>query len=161
MLAMCLALGACSVFQWPEQVRGNKVDPDQLKELVPGTSTRDDVTALIGSPTARATFDDNTWIYVTQQTRPRIARTLGVVSQTVVVMNFNDQGVLQTFRTLDQADALPVEMASQTTPSPGTEASFMQQLLGNIGRYNPGAALGGASFGGNGAPSGGAPSSTH
>jgi hypothetical protein len=52
-------------------------------------------------------------------------------------------------------------MASQTTPSPGTEASFMQQLLGNIGRYNPGAALGGASFGGNGAPSGGAPSSTH
>ena len=24
-----------------------------------------------------------------------------------VVMNFNDQGVLQTFRTLDQADALP------------------------------------------------------
>ena len=161
MLAMCLALDACSVFQWPEQVRGNKVDPDQLKELVPGTSTRDDVTALIGSPTARATFDDNTWIYVTQQTRPRIARTLGVVSQTVVVMNFNDQGVLQTFRTLDQADALPVEMASQTTPSPGTEASFMQQLLGNIGRYNPGAALGGASFGGNGAPSGGAPSSTH
>ena len=161
MLAMCLALGACSVFQWPEQVRGNKVDPDQLKELVPGTSTRDDVTALIGSPTARATFDDNTWIYVTQQTRPRIARTLGVVSQTVVVMNFNDQGVLQTFRTLDQADALPVEMASQTTPSPGTEATFMQQLLGNIGRYNPGAALGGASFGGNGAPSGGAPSSTH
>jgi outer membrane protein assembly factor BamE (lipoprotein component of BamABCDE complex) len=161
MLAMCLALGACSVFQWPEQVRGNKVDPDQLKELVPGTSTRDDVTALIGSPTARATFDDNTWIYVTQQTRPRIARTLGVVSQTVVVMNFNDQGVLQTFRTLDQADALPVEMASQTTPSPGTEASFMQQLLGNIGRYNPGAALGGASFGGNGAPSGGAPSSAH
>ena len=157
---MCLLLGACSVFQWPEQVRGNKVDPDQLKELVPGTSTRDDVTALIGSPTARATFDDNTWIYITQQTRPRIARTLGVVSQAVVVMSFNEQGVLQNFRTLDQSDALPVEMASQTTPSPGTEASFMQQLLGNIGRYNPGA-LGGASFGGNGAPSGGAPSSAH
>jgi outer membrane protein assembly factor BamE (lipoprotein component of BamABCDE complex) len=155
-----MALGACSVFQWPEQVRGNKVDPDQLKELVPGTSSRDDVTALIGSPTARATFDDNTWIYITQQTRPRIARTLGVVSQNVVVMSFNEQGVLQNIRTLDQADALPVEMASQTTPSPGTEASFMQQLLGNIGRYNPGA-LGGASIGGNGAPAGGAPSSAH
>ena len=157
MLAMCLALGACSVFQWPEQVRGNKVDPDQLKELVPGTSTRDDVTALIGSPTARATFDDNTWIYVTQQTRPRIARTLGVVSQTVVVMNFNDQGVLQTFRTLDQADALPVEMASQTTPSPGTEASFMQQLFGNIGRFNAGGAPPAAPGGGAPTPGGGLP----
>ena len=135
-LLLGLLLGACSVFQWPQQVRGNKIDPDQLKELVPGTSTRDDVSALIGSPTARATFDDNTWLYITQETRPRVARTL------------------------DQADALPVSMASQTTPSPGTEASFMQQLLGNIGRYNPGA-LGGGGIGGPSGPSGGAPASVH
>ena len=164
LVALCLLLGlllgACSVFQWPQQVRGNKIDPDQLKELVPGTSTRDDVSALIGSPTARATFDDNTWLYITQGTRPRVARTLGVESQTVVVMSFSEQGVLRDIRTLDQADALPVSMASQTTPSPGTEASFMQQLLGNIGRYNPGA-LGGGGIGGPSGPSGGAPASVH
>jgi len=164
LVALCLLLGlllgACSVFQWPQQVRGNKIDPDQLKELVPGTSTRDDVSALIGSPTARATFDDNTWLYITQETRPRVARTLGVESQTVVVMSFSEQGVLRDIRTLDKADALPVSMASQTTPSPGTEASFMQQLLGNIGRYNPGA-LGGGGIGGPSGPSGGAPASVH
>ena len=39
-------------------VRGNKVDAEHLKELVPGTSTKADVTALIGSPTARDSFDD-------------------------------------------------------------------------------------------------------
>ena len=41
---------------------------------------------------------------------------------------------------------------ARTTPSPGTEASFMQQLLGNIGRFNPtgigGAGTGGGSSGG-------------
>ena len=75
-------------------------------------------------------------------------------------MSFSEQGVLRDIRTLDQADALPVSMASQTTPSPGTEASFMQQLLGNIGRYNPGA-LGGGGIGGPSGPSGGAPASVH
>ena len=107
-----------------------------LKELVPGTSTRADVTALIGSPTARATFDDNTWLYVSEVTKPRIARTQGVISQNVTVLTFNDQGVLQDIKKLDQDDSLPITVVARTTPSPGTEASFLQQLFGNIGRFN-------------------------
>jgi hypothetical protein len=47
--------------------------------------------------------------------------------------------------------ALPVTVVARTTPSPGTEASFMQQLLGNIGRFNP------AGAGPTGGGAGGAP----
>ena len=136
LLIGCLLIGGCSIFQAQSQLRGNHVDADQLKELVPGTSTRTDVTALIGSPTARATFDDNTWIYISEVTRPRIARVQGVLSQDVVVLSFNDQGVLQEVKRLNQDDAMPVTVVSRTTPLPGTEASFLQQLFGNIGRFN-------------------------
>ena len=101
-----------------------------------GTSTRADVTALIGSPTAKATFDDNTWLYVSEVTQPRIGRTLGVLSQNVVVMSFNDQGVLQDVKQLNKDDSVPVSIVARQTPSPGTEASFLQQLFGNIGRFN-------------------------
>jgi outer membrane protein assembly factor BamE (lipoprotein component of BamABCDE complex) len=146
----CLLLCACDLFEATPQLRGNKVDAEQLKELVPGTSTRADVTALIGSPTARATFDDNTWLYVSEVTKPRIARTQGVLSQNVLVLNFNDQGVLQTVQHLNQEDSVPVTVVARTTPSPGTEASFLQQLFGNIGRFNPVAQTPTA-------PSGGAP----
>jgi len=150
LVAACLLLGGCSLFEAKPTLRGNRVDADQLKELVPGTSTRADVTALIGTPTARATFDDNTWIYISEVTRPQIARTQGVLSQDVVLLGFNDQGVLQEVRQLNQEDALPVTVATRSTPSPGTEASFLQQLFGNIGRFN--------AVGQNqGAPSGGAP----
>ena len=150
LLVGCLLLGGCSFFEAQSQIRGNKVDADQLKELVPGTSTRADVTALIGSPTARATFDDNTWLYVSEVTRPRVGRTLGVLSQTVLVLNFNEQGVLQTVKEVGEDDSVPVSVVARTTPSPGTEASFLQQLFGNIGRFN---AVGGASpSGGGGAP---------
>jgi outer membrane protein assembly factor BamE (lipoprotein component of BamABCDE complex) len=136
LLLGCMLVGGCSVFEAQSQLRGNHVDADQLKELVPGTSTRNDVTALIGSPTARATFDDNTWIYISEVTRPRIARVQGVLSQDVLVLSFNEQGVLQDMKRLNQEDALPVTVVARTTPSPGTEASFLQQLFGNIGRFN-------------------------
>jgi outer membrane protein assembly factor BamE (lipoprotein component of BamABCDE complex) len=136
LLLGCLLLGACSLFEFPPQVRGNKVDSDALKELVPGTSTKADVTSLIGSPTATSTFDDNTWIYVSEVTQPRIARTQAVLSQNVVVVSFNGQGVLQDVKRLNQADSIPVSVVARTTPSPGTEATFLQQLFGNIGRFN-------------------------
>ena len=151
LLVGCLLLSGCSFFEAKTQLRGNRVDADQLKELVPGTSTRADVTALIGSPTAKATFDENTWIYISEVTRPVIARTQGVLSQAVVVLNFDDTGVLRDVKQLDKDDSLPVAVVSRTTPSPGTEASFLQQLFGNIGRFNAG-----GSTAGTGTP-GGAP----
>jgi outer membrane protein assembly factor BamE (lipoprotein component of BamABCDE complex) len=149
-LVACLVLGGCSFFEAKSQLRGNRVDADQLKELVPGTTTRADVTALIGSPTARATFDDNTWLYVSEVTRPRIARTEGVLSQKVLVLSFNDQGVLQDLKQVNQDEAVPVSIVARSTQTPGPEASFLQQLLGNIGRFN---AVGQNPT----APSGGAP----
>ena len=153
LLVGCLLVGGCSFFEAKPQLRGNRVDPDQLKELVTGTSTRTDVTALIGSPTARATFDDNTWIYISEVTRPRIARVQGVLSQDIVVLSFNEQGVLQDVKRLNQEDALPVTVVARTTPSPGTEASFLQQLFGNIGRFNAApAGLGAGPTTGGGAP---------
>ena len=156
MLALCLSLTACSWLLPPPQTRGNKVDPDQLKELVPGTSTKADVTSLIGSPTQKATFDENSWLYITETTQPRVGRTLGVLDQGVVVLNFDERGVLSGVKKYTQADAIPVAVATRTTPSPGTEASFMQQLVGNIGRYNPTGTGSGFTSGG-GAPNAGAP----
>ena len=137
LLLCCLLLPAvpltsCSWLLPPPVLRGNKVDAEHLKELVPGTSTKADVTALIGSPTARATFDDNTWLYISEVTQQRPGQVLGEIGQNVVVVAFDDKGVLQKIGTRDMANSLPVSVVARTTPSPGTEASFMQQLLGNI-----------------------------
>lgn len=156
-----LSLGGCSVFQQPVQVRGNKIDPDQLKELVPGTSARKDVTALLGSPTTKATFDDNTWIYVGQRTRPIIAGTNLVITQEVVQLTFDQSGILRDIKSLDKADALPVSVVARATPAPGNDSSILQQLLGNVGRYNAGTGSATGSFNslgsGSGLPTGGAP----
>jgi outer membrane protein assembly factor BamE (lipoprotein component of BamABCDE complex) len=92
---------------------------------------------LLGSPTAKAVFDDNTWIYISEVTQPRIGRIQGVNSQHVVVMTFDQGGVLRDVKRLDQDDGKPVDVVSRATPSPGSESTFLQQLLGNVGKYSP------------------------
>jgi outer membrane protein assembly factor BamE (lipoprotein component of BamABCDE complex) len=155
-LSIATLLGGCVLltpFQAPPELHGNRVDDYRLKELVPGTSTQADVTALIGSPTAKATFDPNTWLYISEVTKIRIGQTPGVENQAVVALSFDDRGVLRGIKKLDKADALPTTIVARATPSPGTSASFLQQLFGNIGRFNP---LGPGSPGtGGGAPSAG------
>ena len=137
-LLACLALSACSIAEAPKQLRGNRVEADQLKELVPGTSTKTDAAALLGSPSARATFDDNTWIYISETTRTRVGRTPGISAQDVAVLTFDAGGVLRGVKTLNQEDSRPVDVVNRSTPSPGSEATFLQQLLGNVGKYNAG-----------------------
>jgi outer membrane protein assembly factor BamE (lipoprotein component of BamABCDE complex) len=138
-LLVALLAAGCSLpafMSYPDQVRGNKIDQEQVTQLVPGTSTKQDAVALLGSPTARASFDDNTWIYISEVTKPVIAGTQGVEAQQVYLLSFNDKGVLTGVQKKTQADALPVDVVSRTTPSPGTEASIIQQLLGNVGKFN-------------------------
>jgi outer membrane protein assembly factor BamE (lipoprotein component of BamABCDE complex) len=138
---VALTLSACesmpAFMRFPPQVRGNKVDEEVLSQLVPGTSTRADVTALIGSPTAKATFDDNTWLYIGEVTRPVIAATNTVLEQQVILLTFDGGGVLRDIARKSQGDAVPVTVVSRATPAPGNEASILQQLLGNVGKFSP------------------------
>lgn len=138
-------LGACSgpdFMTFPPQTRGNMVDPELLTQLVPGTSSRADATALIGSPTARGTFDDNTWIYIGEVTKPVIGGTLDVRNQEVVVLTFDQGGVLRKIEKKGLGDSQDLAMVSRSTPSPGNDASLLQQLLGNVGRFSPGPTAG-------------------
>ncbi len=155
-ILVLVALSACSAVEAPHQLRGNHVDADLLKELVPGTSTRADATSLLGSPTAHATFDDNTWIYISETTRTRVGRLPGIMAQDVTTLKFDQAGVLQDVKHLNQDDAMSVAVVSRATPSPGSEASFMQQLLGNVGKFSTGGLPGGGGStpGGSGATTG-------
>ena len=71
------------------------------------------------------------------------------------MLNFDTGGVLRGMKKLNQDDGRSVSVASGATASPGSEASFLQQLLGNVGRYN----VGGIGAGGDASPGGGVGSS--
>jgi outer membrane protein assembly factor BamE (lipoprotein component of BamABCDE complex) len=153
-----LPLGGCAIprlFAPSHLRRGSLMDEDAIKQLVPGTSNRADATSVLGSPTAKATFDDNTWIYYSAVTSTRIGRTPGITQQRVLVLTFDAGGTLRSMQRLGDGDFKEVAMAPGATPSPGSEASFMQQLLGNVGRFSPAGLPGGLGSSGTNPQTGG------
>ena len=71
-------------------------------------------------------------------------RLCGVAQQHVVVLHFNKQGVLQSVKHVSGKQAVTVAMAGGETKAPGGSASFLQQLIGGVGQYNPGLGAGGS-----------------
>lgn len=133
-----LALGGCSVFEAPRDTRGARVDPELVKEITPGVQTRRDVLALLGTPSVTPAFDDLTWYYVGGVSRQRVARRDALIEQDVLAVHFSVEGTVDKVEQLSLADATTVTPVGRTTPSPGTEASVLQELFGNIGRFSPG-----------------------
>ena len=160
--AALLGLGACSylpsmpalpgsdLFAAPRQIRGHLVEEEELRQITVGVSSRTDVQALLGSPSATGTFDDNDWFYISGITRQRPGRQLALENQQVVQIRFDPRGTVQQVRRLGAEDGRDVRVVERTTPSPGNERTLLQQLFGNIGRIGPGL---GADQAGPGAPS--------
>lgn len=143
--SLAVPLMAC---HGPIQVHGNEPDPQAVTQITPGHSTKADVTGLLGSPTSIATFDANTWYYVSRRMVGSSFSNPTLISQKVYVVQFDDQGVVKDFQTRLN-DAPPIDMITRTTPAPGRELTLMQQLLGNFGRFNEsgGGDLGGGAGG--------------
>lgn len=133
-LLAALALGACEKLAPPPVPRGNRVDSERLSQITKGVQTRGDVLALLGPPTARGTFDEENWFYISGHTQLMPGRYLELRDRVVVAISFDRRGVVQDIRQLKPEDGRDVGMVSRETPVPGTERNLMQALFGNIGR---------------------------
>jgi outer membrane protein assembly factor BamE (lipoprotein component of BamABCDE complex) len=142
-----LLLPGCSVFDSPIVQRGNRVTDEMLAQITPGVQTRQDVQALLGSPTQSSTFGDGSWYYISSNTRARPGRELAVSDQRTVVVLFDDRGVVREVKTLGAEDGQSVAIVSRETPTPGNDRTLLQALFGNVGRIGPGAAQGGSPTG--------------
>ena len=64
------------------------------------------------------------------------------IDRQVVAISFSDRGVVQNVERFGLEKGQVVPLTRRVTSSPVSDKSFIRQLLGNIGRFNP-AGLGG------------------
>lgn len=135
-IAVCvflsLAVAACTPTQ---AVRGNIVEEYRLSEVVPGISTRQNVLVSLGSPTTQAPFDDNIWYYIGQKMEKTGIFDPEVVEEKIVVVTFDEEGVVQTAEAVD-ASRIDIPRVRDKTPTGGNEVTAIQQLMGNLGKFN-------------------------
>ena len=125
-------LSACTPM---ETTHGNIVEDYRMAEVTPGVSTRTNVLKSLGSPTTTAPFDDNVWYYIGQEVEQRGVFDPEVTDQKIVVVAFNQDGVVSTIDKID-ADQINVPIDRDKTHTGGNDVTFLQQLLGNVGKFN-------------------------
>ena len=145
--AVAVALAAASLAACAATVdqRGNLPEPDRLAQIKPGTTTRDQVAKILGTPSSTGVFDDKNWYYISRRTTQIAFFDPDVVDQQVYVVNFDDKGVVRGVDHKELKDGRDIEPAPGATPAPGRELTFLEQVLGNIGRFNKGSSSGGGS----------------
>jgi len=117
---------------------GNVVEADRLAAIHEGSSTKSDVADGLGTPTATGTLDPNTWYYVGQRTEKTAFFAPEVVDRKVVAIHFDPAGIVRKIEQLDLAAGQNIDFVSRTTPTAGKDLSFLEQMLGNVGRFSGG-----------------------
>jgi outer membrane protein assembly factor BamE (lipoprotein component of BamABCDE complex) len=131
--------------------RGNLPPQDKIAEIHPGSTTKDEVTKILGSPSSTSIFNDKTWYYISRRTGQFSFFDPAVLDQQVYIVNFDDQGVVQTVAHKSLEDGKDITPVARATPAPGRELSFLEQVIGNLGKFN---SAGGGGGGGTGTGTG-------
>jgi outer membrane protein assembly factor BamE (lipoprotein component of BamABCDE complex) len=143
------ALSACST---TVAQRGNLPPSDEIAQIQPGKTTKNQVVKILGSPSSVSVFDDNDWYYISRRTSQYAFLDPKVVDQQVYVVDFNPDGVVKAVEHKTLRDGEDIQPVARTTPAPGRELTFIEQLIGNLGRFNGGGG-GGEGGGGSGGES--------
>ena len=136
---MIASLGACSP---TVNTRGNLPTAEQLSQIQPGVSDKASVTRVLGSPSSIASFDDTTWYYISQKSEELAFFKPDVRDPEVVSVTFDKDGIVKDVQKRASKTPHPIEPVARTTPAPGKELSFIEQLVGNFGKFNTNSAAG-------------------
>jgi outer membrane protein assembly factor BamE (lipoprotein component of BamABCDE complex) len=131
-MAVASSLAACTPIV---DARGHGTDPEDFKQVVIGQSRDEDVQALLGSPSARSTYGEQTWYYITLRRETVGAYAPMVADQHVTAIRFDANHVVTAIEDRSKQDAQAAQIIEQATPTEGTHDSVIGQMLGNIGRF--------------------------
>ncbi len=133
--AALATLAGCGL---PVNQRGNLPKADVLAQIKPGVTDKNSVKALLGTPSSVAAFDGDTWYYISKEEKQIAFLKPEVLNQQVYVVHFNDKGIVSDVTHKGLVDANKVTPNPDATPAPGREFTFLEQLIGNFGKFNAG-----------------------
>jgi outer membrane protein assembly factor BamE (lipoprotein component of BamABCDE complex) len=136
---LCIvALSACSATY---RNHGYVPTEEELAEVVVGVDTRDTVAENIGVPGSSGVLNDSGFYYVTSRIRHYGAAKPKVVSRELVAISFDQSGIVKNIERFGLEDGQVIPLERRVTSSGVGDVSFLRQLMGNIGNFNPNAVL--------------------
>jgi len=130
-----LALTACEPIKTNQ---GYRLDPEQLAQIEAGVTNKDTVQAIMGSPSSIATFqtEGDAWYYISSKTEHLAFLAKEVTERDVVIVKFDINDVVAEVKDLSKEDGREIEIVERETPTGGRKLGLLEQLFGNLGRFN-------------------------
>jgi outer membrane protein assembly factor BamE (lipoprotein component of BamABCDE complex) len=134
-LTALFLLAACS----PKvDTRGHVANADWKQTITTGSTSKDQILANFGSPSATSSFGEETWYYISARKETTAFLAPETVDQQVVRIVFDDAGLVKSVEHYDQSASKEFALAKRVTPTEGHSMNAIEQILGNIGRFNRG-----------------------
>ncbi|WP_022707169.1 outer membrane protein assembly factor BamE [Paracoccus sp. PARArs4] len=127
-----LGVAACS----PTYRNHGYVPPEiDLAQVQVGQTTREDLPALIGRPSAQGLLTGSGWYYVGSRWRRIGPAAPQEIERQVVAVSFAESGVVSNVERFGLERGRIVSLSRRVTDGSVTEISLIGQLLGNLGNF--------------------------
>ncbi|MEO0485051.1 MAG: outer membrane protein assembly factor BamE [Pseudomonadota bacterium] len=141
-LGLVLVLGACSATY---RTHGYVPTDQQLDEIIVGLDTRASVEDQLGAPSTSGVESESGFFYLSETRRQLGAFAPEITDRQLVAIRFDPEGLVENVERFTLEDGRVVPLSRRVTQSNVRDTTFIRQLLGNIGRFDPGRLLGGDS----------------
>ncbi|MGD9639171.1 MAG: outer membrane protein assembly factor BamE [Alphaproteobacteria bacterium] len=115
--------------------RGSFPDDNKITNIVPGKTSSFEVERYLGSPSSRSIFGDTVWYYISSKQKRFAFYKLEELERKVLAITFDNDNVVSKMDFYDKNDSVNVDIAGKETQTYGHSIGFMEQLLGNLGRF--------------------------
>lgn len=118
------------------ETHGYAPDESRLADITVGQDTRASVQQKIGRPSTSGVFDDTGWYYVSTTVERYTYHAPEVTDRRVVAVEFDENDQVTALNVYGLEDGRVIDLQTRTTPTYGRKLTILQQLLGNLGRFN-------------------------
>jgi outer membrane protein assembly factor BamE (lipoprotein component of BamABCDE complex) len=122
----CAALAGCT----GEQFQKGYILPPGALEQIPIGASQDQVLIVMGTPSTVATLNGEVFYYISQRAERKVAfMNQQIVDQRVIAIYFDKNRQVQRLANYGMQDGKIFDFISRTTPTSGTELSYLTPLF--------------------------------
>ena len=132
--ALAIGLSGCLGYDG-EVPRGYQIDDKALEQVKPGSSA-EQVLVVLGTPSTTSTVGGDAWYYISQMTNRQLAYSAqAVTDQRVLAVYFNKNKRVERVANYGMQDGKVFDFVSRTTPTAGSEPSFVRNALQGLLKF--------------------------
>lgn len=118
--------------------RGYVMSDDRINQVEMGAS-KEQVRTALGSPSATSTLEGTTgttYYYISSKLEQKLFFEPKITNRRILSIDFDDKETVTNIAKYGLKDGVIFDFISRKTPTRGKKLSFLQQMFGNIGKFN-------------------------